>query len=56
LVENIVMVSQEPVSIKMPKCRVLVAGPVSSQETLNLVLEELKRNIFSCYEEDNHFD
>jgi hypothetical protein len=39
LVEAIVVVSQEPVSLKLPNCRVLFSGPVTSPETLNSVLE-----------------
>jgi len=31
-------VSQEPVHLKMPRCRVLVAGPLPSHETLSLIL------------------
>jgi hypothetical protein len=40
-VEHIVIISQEPVYLKIPKCRVLTAGPVQSQETLHLVLGEV---------------
>ncbi|MEI9478149.1 MAG: glycosyltransferase family A protein [Deltaproteobacteria bacterium] len=42
LVERIVIVSQEPVDFKMDRCRVLGADPLSSHETLSLVLEELR--------------
>ncbi len=42
LVEDIVIVSREPVSLKMPKCRVLLAGPMTSQETLSKVLEDIQ--------------
>jgi len=38
LVERVVIVSQEPVHLKIPRCRVLVAGPLPSQETLGLIL------------------
>jgi len=38
LVEAIVIVSQEPVHFKMDRCRVLVAGPLLSHETLSLIL------------------
>jgi GT2 family glycosyltransferase len=38
LVERVVIVSQEPVHLKIPRCRVLVAGPLPSQETLSLIL------------------
>ena len=38
LVERAVIVSQEPVHLKTPRCRVLVAGPLPSQETLSLIL------------------
>jgi hypothetical protein len=42
LVESVVIVSQEPVSFKIPKRQVLVAGPLPSSETLRLILEKLK--------------
>ena len=42
LVEGVVVVGQNPVSLEIPKCRVLVAGPLSSHETLELILEELR--------------
>ena len=38
LVERVVIVSQEPIHLKMDKCRVLVAGPLPSHETLSLIL------------------
>jgi hypothetical protein len=38
LVERIAIVSQEPVHLKREKCRVLVAGPASSHETLNQMM------------------
>jgi hypothetical protein len=42
LVERIVIISQEPVHLKIPKCRVLAAGPVQSRETLRLILDEVR--------------
>jgi len=42
LVERIVIVSQGPVHFKMPKCRVLAAGPLSSNKTLNLILDGIQ--------------
>jgi hypothetical protein len=42
LVERVVIINREPVQFKMDKCRVLVAGPLSSQETLNVILEGLQ--------------
>jgi hypothetical protein len=42
LVERIVIVSQETVRFKMERCRVLVAGPLASQETLSLVLPGIR--------------
>jgi len=42
LVEGIVIVSQEPVHLKMPKCRVLAADPLSSHETLHLILDGIQ--------------
>ena len=38
LVERVVIVSQEPVHLKIPRCRVLVTGPLPSHETLSLIL------------------
>jgi hypothetical protein len=38
IVERVVIVTQVPVHLKIPKCRVLVAGPLSSQETLSQIL------------------
>jgi hypothetical protein len=42
LVERVVMISQEPVHFEMDRCRVLVAGPLPSQESLNLVLPGIR--------------
>jgi hypothetical protein len=36
-------VSQEPVHLKIPRCRVLVAGPLLSHETLSLILAGIRR-------------
>ena len=38
LVDRVVIVSQEPVRFERGRCRVLGAGPLSSQETLSRVL------------------
>ncbi|MDI7259976.1 MAG: glycosyltransferase family A protein [Thermodesulfobacteriota bacterium] len=37
-VDRVLIVSQEPVHLKIPGCRVLVAGPLLSHETLHLIL------------------
>lgn len=42
LVERVLIVSQEPLHFKMPRCRVLVTGPISSRETLSLILGEVQ--------------
>jgi len=42
LVERIVIVTQEPFHSKLPRCRVLVAGPLPSHDTLNLILAETR--------------
>ena len=42
LVERVVIVSQEPVHLKIPRCRVLVGGPLSSHETLSLILAGIR--------------
>ncbi len=39
-------VSQEPVHLKMPRCRVLVAGPLHSHETLSLILAGIRTKYF----------
>jgi hypothetical protein len=41
-VEDIVIVSQTPVFLNLPKCRILVADSITSQETLSLILKELR--------------
>jgi hypothetical protein len=38
LVERVVIISQEPVHLKISRCRVLAAGPLPSHETLSLIL------------------
>jgi hypothetical protein len=38
LIERVMIVSQEPVPLKIPRCRVLVAGPLPSHQTLSLIL------------------
>ena len=42
LVERMVIISPEPVHLKIPKGRVLAAGPLHSQETLRLMLGEVR--------------
>jgi hypothetical protein len=42
IVECVMIASQEPVHLKTPRCRVLVAAPLQSQETLNLILAEIR--------------
>ncbi|MGQ9646357.1 MAG: glycosyltransferase family 2 protein [Thermodesulfobacteriota bacterium] len=42
LVERILIVSQEPVHLRINKCQVLVAGPLPSQETLSQVINEIR--------------
>ena len=46
LVEHVVIVSQEPVHFKMDKCRVLVAGPLPSHETLSQILAGIRTKYF----------
>jgi hypothetical protein len=41
-VERVVIVTQEPVHLKVPKCRVLVAGPIHSYETLSQILAGIR--------------
>jgi hypothetical protein len=41
-VERVVVVSQEPVPLKMDGCRVLIAGPLPSHETLSLILGRIR--------------
>lgn len=40
-VERILIISQEPVNLRINRCRVLVAGPISSDETLHLILDRI---------------
>ncbi len=42
LVEDVVTVTQEPVHLKVPKCRVLVTGSLLSRETLSLILSQIR--------------
>ncbi len=42
LVEDIAIVSQEPVHFKMNRCRVLIADPLPSYETVRLILERIR--------------
>ncbi len=42
LVEHVVIVSQEPVPLEQGKCQVLISGPVTSHETLNLILTGIR--------------
>jgi GT2 family glycosyltransferase len=51
LVERIMVVSQEPIHLKMPKCHVLVAGPLSSDETLHLILDGIQTKYFLLFPE-----
>jgi hypothetical protein len=41
-VEGVVIVSQEPVHIETPRCRVRIAGSLPSHETLKLILGEIQ--------------
>jgi hypothetical protein len=41
-VEQVVVISQDPVQLKTEKCRVLAAGPLPSHETLCLILTEIQ--------------
>jgi hypothetical protein len=42
LVERVVIVNQGPVHLKIPRCRVLTAGSLLLQETLNLILDGIR--------------
>ncbi|MCX5810864.1 MAG: glycosyltransferase family 2 protein [Proteobacteria bacterium] len=42
LVENVIILSQEPVDLKMDSCRVLAGSPLTSKETLEHVLTETR--------------
>jgi hypothetical protein len=44
LVECVVIVGQQPGHLKIPKCRALAAGPLSSHETLSSILGEIRTN------------
>ncbi len=51
LVEHIVIVSQEPVDVKLEKCQVLAAGPLTSDETLNAILSGMRTEHFLLFQE-----
>ncbi len=51
LVERVVVVTQEPVHLKIPRCRVLTAGPPQSQETLNLILDGIRTDYLLLFPE-----
>jgi len=44
LIEHLVVVGQEAARLKIPKCRVVAGGPLSSYETLSRVLAEAQTN------------
>jgi glycosyltransferase involved in cell wall biosynthesis len=44
LVESIVIISQEPIHLKMDTYHTLVAGPLPSQEALRQILSEIRTN------------
>jgi GT2 family glycosyltransferase len=46
LVDRVVIVAEEPVDFELPRCRVLVAGPLLSHETLSLILAEIPTKYF----------
>jgi hypothetical protein len=50
-VESIVIISPEPVRLKMDKCRVLVTGPLPSQETLSLILDQTRTKYLLLFSE-----
>ena len=46
LIENVMIVSPEPVHFKQEKCHVLVGGPITSYETLNPILTGMRADYF----------
>jgi len=42
IVERVLIVTQEPVHLRIPKCRVLAGGPLQSGDTLSLILGEVR--------------
>jgi hypothetical protein len=46
LVERVVIVSQESTHLKIPRCQVLVTGPLPSHETLSLILAGIRTKYF----------
>jgi len=42
LVERVVIISQQPLRLKMDRCGVLVAGPIFSHQALRQILSEIK--------------
>jgi glycosyltransferase involved in cell wall biosynthesis len=53
VVEDIIIVNQGPVHIKIPKCRVLAAGPLSSQEALESILNVARTDYLLLLPGDN---
>ena len=51
LVESIVIISQEPVRLKMDKCRVLVTGSIFSHETLSQMISGIRTNYLLLFPE-----
>jgi hypothetical protein len=51
LIERILIISQESLHLKIPKCRALLAGPLPSNETLNLILGEVRTDCFFLFPE-----
>jgi hypothetical protein len=54
LVERPVIISREPLHLKTPGCRVLAAGPLSSQETLRLILSEVETEYLLLFPRFQH--
>ena len=54
LVERVVVVSEEPVQVEADNCRVLLAGPLSSHATLELVLSEVRTRYLLFLPGDNN--
>jgi hypothetical protein len=54
LVERLLIVTQGPVHLRIPRCRVLVAGPLTSHETFSLILRDIRTKYLLLLTETRH--
>ncbi len=54
LIEDVIIVSEKPVDFKIPRNRLLVAGPLSSQETLIRILQDIRTDYLLFMAQDRY--